>query len=113
MVSYFFQTELDYDPANLVQRGTDRAATLASLHRTTAELDAMDSLESAASEARFRSVGEELGLSPRQYFGTLRVASTGRNATPPLFDTMEVLGMERVAHRIRDAIAKLEGSEET
>ena len=58
-------------------------------------------------EELLRSAGGELGLSPRQFFGTLRVAVTGRNATPPLFETIEALGRELTLLRVRDALERL------
>ena len=108
MLAYFFQKDLEYDPARLVQRGMDREATLSALGRAESALKHLDSLEPEALEGRFRAVGEELELSPRQFFGALRVACTGRTATPPLFETMEVLGQERVLQRLKAASALLE-----
>ena len=108
MLAYFFQKDLEYDPDRLVQRGMDREATLSALGRAESELKHLDSLEPEALEGRFRAVGEELELSPRQFFGALRVACTGRTATPPLFETMEVLGQERVLQRLKAASALLE-----
>jgi glutamyl-tRNA synthetase len=108
MLAYFFQKDLEYDPARLVQRGMDRESTLSALGRAESELKHLDSLEPEALEGRFRAVGEELELSPRQFFGALRVACTGRTATPPLFETMEVLGQERVLQRLKAASALLE-----
>ena len=108
MLAYFFQDELEYSPDSLVQRGMDVPGALTALRRAQTELEQLDSLEPEALEARFRAVGEELDLSPRQFFGSLRVASTGRTATPPLFETMEVLGWERVLRRLRAAVAMLE-----
>jgi glutamyl-tRNA synthetase len=39
----------------------------------------------------------------------VRVALTGRTATPPLFETMEVLGKARCRSRLRRAIETLRG----
>jgi glutamyl-tRNA synthetase len=55
-----------------------------------------------------RASAGELGLNGRQYFGTLRVAMSGRNATPPLFEMMDVMGKERVLHRLSLAANKLD-----
>jgi glutamyl-tRNA synthetase len=38
----------------------------------------------------------------------LRVAITGRTASPPLFATMEVLGRETCLARLEDAVATLQ-----
>jgi glutamyl-tRNA synthetase len=46
---------------------------------------------------------------PKELFMPVRVAVTGRTATPPLFETMEVLGKERCQWRLRKAIEVLRG----
>lgn len=44
---------------------------------------------------------ERLGLSPRHAFTPLRVAVSGRRVSPPLFESMEVLGRESSLARLR------------
>jgi glutamyl-tRNA synthetase len=44
-----------------------------------------------------------LGLKPRNAYGPLRVAVTGRTVSPPLFESMELLGRERSLARLRAA----------
>jgi glutamyl-tRNA synthetase len=48
-----------------------------------------------------------MGLKTGQLFGALRTAVTGETATPPLFQTMAVLGKERCLKRIEAALVKL------
>ena len=47
----------------------------------------------------------ELGLKPRNAYAPLRVAITGRTVSPPLFESMELLGRERSMARLRRAAA--------
>ena len=49
-----------------------------------------------------------MGLSARQFFGVLRTAVTGRTAAPPLFETMDVLGRDRVLRRLESAADRLD-----
>jgi glutamyl-tRNA synthetase len=58
-------------------------------------------------EPPLRALVQELGLKPVQLFTSLRVAVTGRTVSPPLFETMEVLGREVSLTRIRAAVARL------
>ena len=51
-----------------------------------------------------RPLAEELGLKAGDLFMLIRVAVTGQTATPPLFETMEVLGRDRCLARLRDAL---------
>ncbi len=48
---------------------------------------------------------EERGLKPRVAFGPVRVAVTGRRVSPPLFESMELLGRERSLSRLDSALA--------
>ncbi|HEY2273213.1 MAG TPA: glutamate--tRNA ligase [Jatrophihabitantaceae bacterium] len=58
-----------------------------------------DDLEAALSSA----LVEGLGLKPRNAYGPLRVAVTGRTVSPPLFESMEILGRERSLSRLAAA----------
>ncbi len=49
----------------------------------------------------------ELGLKPRNAYAPLRVAITGRTVSPPLFESMELLGRERSMSRLRRAAASV------
>lgn len=51
-----------------------------------------------------RGFCEASGWKPREMFMALRVAVTGKTATPPLFATMEVLGRELTRKRVRNAV---------
>lgn len=46
---------------------------------------------------------ERLELKPRKAFGPVRVAVTGSSISPPLFESLELLGRERSLHRLRAA----------
>ncbi|WP_061962501.1 glutamate--tRNA ligase [Demequina flava] len=50
---------------------------------------------------------EEMGIKPRFAFGPLRVGITGRQVSPPLFESMEILGKEHSLERLRRLRATL------
>ncbi len=114
MTSYLFgDLAPDYDGAILVQKGMDTEGTstalraaINALEAETAENDfGHDKLESL-----FGDMTVSLSLSRRQFFGLLRTASTGRTVSPPLFETMEVMGRGRVLSRFHQAAQKLDGT---
>ena len=109
MLSYFFEDTLEFDPNALIQRGMDSASTQVAIKRAHADLTAVSDAEFNHEnlENILRSAGAELELSGRQFFGTLRTAITGRTATPPLFEMMEVMGRERVVQRLAAAVDSL------
>jgi glutamyl-tRNA synthetase len=47
------------------------------------------------------SLLENLALKPRKAFGPIRVAATGATVSPPLFESLELLGRDRSLHRLR------------
>jgi glutamyl-tRNA synthetase len=54
-----------------------------------------------AIEAALRAtLVDDMGLKPRHAFGPVRVAVTGRRVSPPLFESMELLGRERSLRRL-------------
>ncbi|WP_438362083.1 glutamate--tRNA ligase [Nocardioides antri] len=59
-----------------------------------------DAIQTALQQA----LVEGLGLKPRTAFGPVRVAVTGRRVSPPLFESMELLGRDRSLGRLQRAL---------
>jgi len=57
----------------------------------------------AVTEPICRAFGEAKGAKPKELFMALRVAVSGRKTSPPLFESMEVMGKELVRRRLRQA----------
>jgi glutamyl-tRNA synthetase len=73
-----------------------------------ASLEALEGLSTWTTEAieealRVRLV-EQMELKPRNAFGPVRVAVTGKRISPPLFESLELLGRERSLSRLRSAL---------
>jgi len=69
-------------------------------------LSALDEWGTAAIEAALRqALVDDLGLKPRNAFGPVRIAVTGSRVSPPLFESLELLGRERSLGRLRAALA--------
>src|SRR3954470_10725615 len=69
-------------------------------------LSALPEWGTAAIEAALRqALVEDLGLKPRHAFGPVRVAVTGSRVSPPLFESLELLGRDRSLSRLRAALA--------
>ncbi|MDT4947802.1 MAG: glutamyl-tRNA synthetase, partial [Pseudonocardiales bacterium] len=67
-------------------------------------LEALDDWRAAEIEKVLKAgLVEGLGLKPRNAYGPLRVAVTGSTVSPPLFESMEILGRERSLARLRAA----------
>ncbi len=67
-------------------------------------LEALERWDASAIEAALRAaLVDGLGLKPRIAFGPLRVAATGSSVSPPLFESLALLGPERSLARLRAA----------
>ena len=77
------------------------------LEATATALEPLEPFDVGSLEDTLRPLAEELSLKTGELFGAIRVAVTGRTAAPPLFDTLAVLGRQRVLHRLRHTIGLL------
>jgi glutamyl-tRNA synthetase len=67
-------------------------------------LETLPAWDAATIETALRTgLVEGLGLKPRNAFGPIRVAVTGRTVSPPLFESLELLGRDRALARLRAA----------
>jgi glutamyl-tRNA synthetase len=70
-------------------------------------IESIDEFETTKLHDEFNKViVQQMGLKPRVAFTAIRVAVTGRKVSPPLFESMELLGKEKVLSRIRQQIKK-------
>jgi glutamyl-tRNA synthetase len=74
-------------------------------------LESLPDLRRETAEPEMRALAEKLGLKAGQLFSILRVAVTGRTVSPPLFESMAVIGKATVLARLRRAIDMLESIE--
>jgi glutamyl-tRNA synthetase len=111
LLDFLFVEELVVDPALLVPRRWDVATTLEGLteaRRVIAEVGPV-AYEADELEPRLRELCEVRGWKAGELFMAIRVAVTGKTATPPLFDTLVALGYERSLERLDRAREALEG----
>jgi glutamyl-tRNA synthetase len=110
---FFFVDEVTYDPTALAKMMAKNhtAPQTAKAFRLLLENDLDPILEWNAEniEAAARGFCDDNDWAPKELFMPVRVALTGRTATPPLFETMEVLGKARCRSRLRRAIETLRG----
>jgi glutamyl-tRNA synthetase len=98
-----------YGPELLVPKRSTPAEARLALERGRAVLAEVDDANFSADmlEQRCREAADAAGLKAGAFFSPLRVAVTGRTVTPPLFDSLELLGRERSLARIDVALEKL------
>ena len=109
LVGFLWVGDVDLDPVTLVPKRWDAATTRAGLTAARDTIDAVGdvSFEADELEPPLRALADERGWKAGDLFMAIRVAVTGRTATPPLFDTLVALGRERVLARIDRALEVL------
>jgi glutamyl/glutaminyl-tRNA synthetase len=99
----FFSDEFPIDPAAKAKFWKDeKVAEL--LKKLADRLEALSEWNHDACDHAARKVAEEAGVKAGLLINATRVAIVGQAVAPPLFDTMVVLGQERVVRRLREAL---------
>jgi glutamyl-tRNA synthetase len=108
-VGFFFQEQVSPDFEQLIPKHMDATSTAGMLRKALAIVSTIPDFSAKTLEYSLRKLVEEEGLSVGQLFGALRIAITGQKVSPPLFESMEIVGRKLVVDRIQAAIIQLEG----
>jgi glutamyl-tRNA synthetase len=101
----FFSDEFAIDPAAKAKFWKDEKVPEL-LGKLADALEALPEWNHDACDHAARKVAEEAGVKAGLLINATRVAIVGQAVAPPLFDTMVVLGQERVVRRLRAALAE-------
>ncbi len=112
LVGFLFTERIALEPASLVPKRWDPPTTIAGLGEARRVIAAQPGgdIEAGPLEAGLRALAEARDWKAGDLFMAIRVAVTGRTATPPLFETLVALGRERALERLDRAIAVLSGA---
>jgi glutamyl-tRNA synthetase len=105
---FFFHSEIQYEHDQLIAKGLTAAQSLAILTDCQAILNGLEVISPLTAEEPLREYVEGSGYKPGQVFGILRVAVTGQVVSPPLFESMEIIGKKAVMERIESAMKFLQ-----
>ncbi|MBM7805538.1 glutamyl-tRNA synthetase [Geodermatophilus bullaregiensis] len=101
LVGFLFTDEVAVDPAAAKNLRPEDGEVLTA---ASAALEGLGEWSTAAIETALKeALVEGLGRKPRQAFGPVRVAVSGRTVSPPLYESMELLGRERTLARLAAA----------
>jgi len=103
----FFTDEFERDPAAKEKFWKEPAKIKELLRKTADALAALTEWSHDPCDHATRAVAEAAGVKAGLLINAIRVAIVGQAVAPPLFDTMVVLGQERVVRRLRDALTEL------
>ncbi|HZM24940.1 MAG TPA: glutamate--tRNA ligase [Anaerolineales bacterium] len=106
--SFFFKEDVQPNPEDLIAKGLDAKQSAEIAKKVYEILVTLPDISHQTAEPPLRAYVESSGLSANQVFGVLRVAVTGQKVSPPLFESMEIIGTENVLQRLKMAIEILE-----
>ncbi len=108
MAGFFFRERVEPDPTELIGKEMTPPQSAAAAERAGQVIAGFPTIEVEAVEADLRGLAEELGLKVGQLFGILRVAVTGQRVSPPLIESMAIVGKQLVMQRIEHAVKLLQ-----
>ncbi len=111
IAGFFFEDQVLPPGADLIGKNMTRQESLIAAQRALDLLKGFDDLAAELVEPSMRALADELGLKAGQLFGILRIAVTGQRVSPPLFETMAIVGKENVISRLSEAVRFLQLAE--
>lgn len=101
---FFFKESVEPNPEDLIAKGLDAKQSAAIARKAYEIFFGLSEVTHVVAEPPMRAYVEESGFSAGQVFGILRVAVTGQKVSPPLFESMEIIGRGKVLERLKRAV---------
>ena len=106
---FFFMDEVHPEPESLIGKKMTAEDSLAMARRVETLIASLPDFSEETANQPLRDLAAEMELKAGHVFGFLRSALTAQQVSPPVFETMEIIGREKVLDRIEKAINILEG----
>lgn len=108
VAGFLFKEQVIPEPSLLVGEKLTPAESAKIAHEVYQIFGAIPEISKDLAEPPLRNLVEQSGLKAGQVFGIVRAAVTGQKDSPPLFESMAILGKEKVLERLCTAIEILE-----
>lgn len=106
--AWFFKEQIEVNPSDLLGKDLTPAEAAEIARKAHEILSNLSSWEAHTMEATMRAYLEESGRTASQVFGLIRVAVSGQTVSPPLFESLEIVGRQKTLERLKAAIDLLE-----
>jgi len=107
MVEFLFVDKIQREFEDLLKKGMTAEKAISILDAAEKALTSLDDFTVSAIESKLDEVLTALELKKGQLLTTIRIAVTGKKATPPLFESMAALGKEESLKRMSEAKEEL------
>jgi len=108
VASLFFKDEINPNLEDLIGKRMTMAESAAVARRAYKIIESFNDINPTEVEPVLRKLVDDSSLTAGQVFGILRVAITGQTVSPPLFESMDILGKEIVLRRMQNAVKILD-----
>jgi glutamyl-tRNA synthetase len=108
MAGFFFADEVHPAPEDLIGKKMTPAQSAQVARKAYQILESLSEISHETADQPLRSLADEQGLTAGQLFGILRSAITGQSVSPPLFESMAIIGKSTILERLCNAINVLE-----
>ena len=105
---FLFKEEIFPEPESLLGKGLSVAESREMAREINSLVEKLPDFSENTANQPLRDLADSLGLKAGVVFGFMRNALTAEKVTPPIFDTMDILGRDAVLHRLQQAIKVLE-----
>ncbi len=103
LAEFFFKDTVSPDPDSLVAKGLTAKESAEIAEKAVELLSPLPDMKAAGAEPVMRTYVDSSGFSAGQVFGIMREAVTGQHVSPPLFESMEIIGKDKVIQRLQKA----------
>jgi glutamyl-tRNA synthetase len=107
MAGFFMKDDVEPTFDDLIAKELNAQQSADAAQKALDLLSGFDTIEMSVVEPPMRELAVKLNLSVGQLFGIIRVAVTGQKVSPPLFESMQIIGRAVVLERIKKAISIL------
>jgi glutamyl-tRNA synthetase len=104
----FFEDDVHPAPDDLIPKKLNANESAEIARQAYSLLSDLPEITHERAEQPMRDLAEELNVKAGQLFSVVRVAVTGQRVSPPLFESMEIIGREKSLGRLENAIRMLE-----
>lgn len=111
VAGFLFKEDVIPDPNDLLVDNLSPTESVKVAREVYKVIESLPEITKDIAEPAVRNLVDELGLKVGQVFRIISIAVTGQKVSPPLFETMEIVGKAKVLNRLQNAIKLLEQSE--
>jgi glutamyl-tRNA synthetase len=104
LIDFLFKEKIERDLPAMMGKDVDAAKAKEIIAAAIGAISAVSDFTVPNVEAAVRSIPEKMGLKVGPVFAVIRISVTGKKITPPLFESMVVLGKDTTLARLKETI---------